>query len=314
MRNVVATHNPVTRIKPADGTLIPMGELMERIIAAGDISQLDPIDRAHYLVRVAESAGLNPLSQPFDLIAGRDGTLVLYANKKATDQLRKLYGLTSRIVSRTEMEGVYVVEVEVSDGRRTETNIGAVPIAGLRGEALANALMRTITKAKRRATLDFAGLGVLDETEIEGLRGALGERPRAEVVDQAADDGEDAGEAPALGDGIAEAEIVDPLTGEIWDAETEAMWARLVANAVISDTATSLNEVKRQVQQLVRYAEWSDEDLALAAGELALPGWRALTLADAVTLRDEIVRRLAHAEAQREAQIAQAIGAEAGPA
>ena len=178
--NAVATNNAIARIKPQDGSVLPIGELMERIIAAGDISHLQPGDRAHYLVRVAESAGLNPLSQPFDLIPGQGGKLVLYANKKASDQLRKLYGLTSHIISRETVEGVYVVEVEVSDGVRTETNIGAVPIKGLQGEALANALMKAFTKAKRRATLDYCGLGVLDESEVEGLRAAMQEQQRTE--------------------------------------------------------------------------------------------------------------------------------------
>ena len=46
---------------------------------------------------------------------------------------------------------------------------GAVPIAGLKGEEFANALMKAETKAKRRATLSICGLGVLDETEVETI-------------------------------------------------------------------------------------------------------------------------------------------------
>ena len=57
------------------------------------------------------------------------------------------------------------------DGRYTES-IGAVNIANLRGEALANALMKCETKAKRRATLDLLGLGMLDETETDSIPGA----------------------------------------------------------------------------------------------------------------------------------------------
>jgi hypothetical protein len=169
-------------LKPANGEALPIGELMERIIAAGDVSQLSPADRAHYMVRVAESVGLNPLSQPFDLIPGQGGKLVLYPNSKATDQLRKIYRLNARILSRDTVNGVHVVEVEVSDGVRAETNIGAVPIDGLKGEALANALMKTFTKAKRRATLDFCGLGLLEETEVASLRDAV-EQPSVTARD-----------------------------------------------------------------------------------------------------------------------------------
>jgi hypothetical protein len=41
-----------------------------------------------------------------------------------------------------------------------------VNIEGLKGEALANALMKAETKAKRRATLSAVGLGMMDESEI----------------------------------------------------------------------------------------------------------------------------------------------------
>lgn len=176
----IAGAQPAT-IKPQDGTVLPVGELMERIIAAGDVSQLSPSDRAHYLVRVAESAGLNPLSQPFDLIPGPGGKLKLYPNKSATDQLRKIYRLNTITRSAQAINGTYVVTVEVSDGRRSESNIGAVTIEGLKGEALANALMKCHTKAKRRATLDWCGLGVLDEAEVGDLRDLGFVRPQADV-------------------------------------------------------------------------------------------------------------------------------------
>jgi hypothetical protein len=44
-------------------------------------------------------------------------------------------------------------------------------IGSLRGENLCNALMKAVTKAKRRATLSFCGLGdVIDESELETVR------------------------------------------------------------------------------------------------------------------------------------------------
>jgi len=57
------------------------------------------------------------------------------------------------------------------DGR-TDTDDGAVAVAGLQGEAHANALMKTVTKAKRRVTLSILGLGMLDESEAETIPGA----------------------------------------------------------------------------------------------------------------------------------------------
>lgn len=52
---------------------------------------------------------------------------------------------------------------------RQDESIGAVPIAALKGEALANAMMKCETKAKRRVTLSICGLGMLDETEVESV-------------------------------------------------------------------------------------------------------------------------------------------------
>ena len=57
----------------------------------------------------------------------------------------------------------------MANGRQTQ-DIGAVPVAGLRGEELANAYMRAITKAKRRSTLSLCGLGdVLDVSELDTI-------------------------------------------------------------------------------------------------------------------------------------------------
>jgi hypothetical protein len=46
----------------------------------------------------------------------------------------------------------------------------AVAVKGLIGEALANAYMKSETKAKRRVTLSIMGLGLLDESEISEPR------------------------------------------------------------------------------------------------------------------------------------------------
>ncbi len=44
-----------------------------------------------------------------------------------------------------------------------------MPIEGLKGEARANAIMKCVTKAKRRVTLSICGLGMLDETEVDSI-------------------------------------------------------------------------------------------------------------------------------------------------
>ena len=148
------------------------GEIMESVIVRGDLAKLQPEERAKYYSTVCQSIGLNPLTKPFEYIT-LNGKLTLYARKDATDQLRSLRGVSVVIVSRERVEDVYVVTARAttSDGRSDES-IGAVAIGNAKGEALANALMKAETKAKRRVTLSICGLGMLDETEVESIPAA----------------------------------------------------------------------------------------------------------------------------------------------
>jgi hypothetical protein len=118
--------------------------------------------------------GLDPYTKPFDLLR-LNGKEILYCTRSGTQQLNKLHKVSHTITSRdTNADaGVYIVTSKASlpDGRCTES-IGAVNIAGLKGEAYANAIMKAETKAKRRATLDLLGLGVIDESEAESIPNA----------------------------------------------------------------------------------------------------------------------------------------------
>jgi len=149
---------------------IDPGAIIERVIIQGDLSKLTPAERTQYYRRVCESLGLNPLTRPFDYII-LNGRLTLYARRDATDQLRKIHGVSIRIVSREKVgEDLYIVLAHATDRTgRTDEAIGAVNIADLTGDALANAIMKAETKAKRRVTLSLVGLGWLDETEIETI-------------------------------------------------------------------------------------------------------------------------------------------------
>jgi hypothetical protein len=118
--------------------------------------------------------GLDPYTKPFDLLRLK-GREVLYCTRSGTQQLNKLHKVSHLITSRdTNTDaGVYIVTSKASlpDGRCTES-LGAVNIQGLKGEDYANAIMKAETKAKRRATLDLLGLGVLDESEAESIPNA----------------------------------------------------------------------------------------------------------------------------------------------
>lgn len=151
---------------------VTVNDALERIIAQGDLGTLTPEQRTAYYRAVCESLGLNPLTRPFEYIR-LQGKLTLYARRDAADQLRRLHGISVEIVNRTKVDDLYVVTARASnrDGRVDES-IGAVSVAGLNGEALANALMKAETKAKRRVTLSLCGLGWSDETEVETIPNA----------------------------------------------------------------------------------------------------------------------------------------------
>jgi len=148
-------------------------EGLEAALIQGDLSKLTPQERSTYYLRVCESVGLNPLTKPFSYLS-LGGKTVLYANRDCTDQLRKVNGVSIKIVSRETIEGVYVVTASAVDkDSRTDESTGAVTTKGLAGENLANAFMKAETKAKRRVTLSICGLGMLDETEVTTIPGAV---------------------------------------------------------------------------------------------------------------------------------------------
>lgn len=144
----------------------PNSSVIESVITAGDLSRLEPIQRVNYYTAVCQSVGLNPLTKPFEYIT-LNGKMVLYARKDATDQLRDIRKVSITRLERERIDSVYVVTAyaQTIDGR-TDSSMGAVNIEGLKGDALANALMKSETKAKRRVTLSICGLGMLDETEL----------------------------------------------------------------------------------------------------------------------------------------------------
>lgn len=148
------------------------GAIVEQVVIGGDLARLTPDQRIEYYRAVCGSLGLNPLTQPFEYIRLND-KLRLYAKREATDQLRRIHGISVQIVSREQQGDLYVVTARATspDGRNDEST-GVVTTAGLNGNALANAWLKAETKAKRRVTLSICGLGWLDETEVETVRQA----------------------------------------------------------------------------------------------------------------------------------------------
>jgi len=145
---------------------------LERVLVAGDLSGLSESQRIDYYKAVCESLGLNPLTRPFEYLR-LNGRMVLYATRAAADQLRSIHGISILDAQIERQDDLITVTVRgrTRDGRE-DVEVGVVSVAGMRGEALANAQMKALTKAKRRLTLSLAGLGWLDETETETIPGA----------------------------------------------------------------------------------------------------------------------------------------------
>lgn len=160
--------------------------LLEQVVVNGDLAKLSAPQRLDYYRQVCQSMGLNPLSKPFDYI-NLNGKLTLYAKKDATDQLRKIHGVSIDDIKTNDDGDWFVVTVKGSDSTgRKDVEIGAVAKNDMRGN-IGNALMKAVTKAKRRLTLSLCGLGWLDETEIETIPDAkpvVVDSETGEILDQ----------------------------------------------------------------------------------------------------------------------------------
>lgn len=230
-------------VHAAEGRAVD-ASIIERVMAVGDLSKLQASERVSYYVAVCRSVGLNPLTKPFDYI-NLNGKLTLYSTKNATDQLRQIHGVSVDGLRRETHEGIHVVTANVSskDGRRDE-DVGAVSIAGLRGEALANALMKATTKAKRRATLSICGLSFVDESEIETI-------PEARRV-TVTEDGE----------------VIDPpkRLAPASAPEDSATWTKLCARLDAAETISAINGIVAATTRAHKAGAITDGQLATMKG------------------------------------------------
>jgi hypothetical protein len=170
-------------------------EAIEKVLIGGDLSGLTPEARCEYYRKVCLSLGLNPWTQPFTYILFREADnspakLSLYANKDCAAQLRKIHRISVTALRREISDGMCMVEADVRDGHgKTDSATGVVPLwkwkdrqrIDLIGREWANAVMKTETKAKRRATLSIAGLAFLDESELDTMQVLGGVTPDGRI-------------------------------------------------------------------------------------------------------------------------------------
>ena len=143
---------------------------LQQVIIKGDLRRLSDEDKLIYYKKVCDSLGINPLTKPFDYIT-LNNKQTLYATKNCTDQLRSLHKISIAVTDRKIDNGLLTVVVQAEDSKgRKDSDMGFANVQGLRGENLGNAMLKAVTKAKRRVTLSICGLGgFLDETEVEDL-------------------------------------------------------------------------------------------------------------------------------------------------
>ena len=199
--------------------------LLESVVVDGDLASLSSADRLSYYAKVCDSMGLNPLTKPFEYIR-LNGKLILYAGRNCTDQLAKIHNISVELGEAKVLDDIVVVpciarinKLSIGLPNRMTESTGAVSIAGLKGEAKANAMMKAETKAKRRAVLSLVGLSMLDGTEVETIPDR-----EAVVVDQAT------GEimAPPKREPIAAYSLLDPTVIKLAERlDSEGMsWQR----------------------------------------------------------------------------------------
>lgn len=175
-----------------DGGVSP--EARRVLTVKGDLGKLTPDQQEAYYIGVCNHLGLAYITRPFDFLTlkgpGGERT-VLYARKDATEQLRKKHHISLEAEDPVldEERGVVTVKVtaRMSDGR-SDQDFGSssvcrevirdkddshptkwAELVPLTGKDYENAVLRAVTKGKRRVTLSICGLGFLDESEIETI-------------------------------------------------------------------------------------------------------------------------------------------------
>lgn len=253
---------------------------IERVVVAGDLSKLSPDERWNYYRGVCQSVGLNPFTQPF-LYITLSGKLVLYATKGAADQLRDNHHISISQPKIDLNDGLCIVTVTATDRTgRTDSDLGIVPCENLRGDAKANAILKAVTKAKRRVTLSMCGLGMLDETEVETIPNA---RPANVPV------------LPVVIDITPPPTVAPEPADEVTRAKFEANWtkgtARAIAAGIAPDekpgadaTKGQLNVAQRELLQAIQARETLNTELVARIAEVkAAAGPQAVDDVDPAT-------------------------------
>jgi hypothetical protein len=138
-------------------------------MTAGELKQ--------YLRDVSEFIGLDPDLNGLDAIwmpneSGTGQSLAVYARRGTAEILRNKLGVDVDELADHMVSGsiVFIAKGHNKDGRK-EQAVGSKSIKGLEGKLLDDAIMTASTRALRRLTMQFTTLGILDESEVNAVKG-----------------------------------------------------------------------------------------------------------------------------------------------
>jgi hypothetical protein len=137
-----------------------------------NLNELNQDQRNEYYLAACKYFGVPPELNVLRLtyVDNQNGpaNLVLCATKGATDIIRNNLKISVKGLTDKQVNGSYVVTAtgENKDGRQ-EMSFGSFYIDGLKGKDLDIAIMTAQTRALKRMTLQFAGGGLADESEVD---------------------------------------------------------------------------------------------------------------------------------------------------
>ncbi len=135
-----------------------MDSILVKVAAlGGNLKSLTAEQKAEYIAAITKNAGLSD-SSLFKIIEF-DGREVLYADKGVAEMLRSTRGLSFTEPNIVLNGALMLITIGITDGKRTEYDLGSISIDETNRN---HAAMVCMTKAKRRATLSFCGLGMID--------------------------------------------------------------------------------------------------------------------------------------------------------
>lgn len=174
-----------TSLKKQNENRIDIKKLLGLFAANGSIRHLTNPEKRELLAKICNSLGLNQYTMPFRIYRDTKGDEFVYATKECCAQLKHIMGINITSITHVIEHGLIIATASgINKQNRMSTDMGCVFIGDLVGDNLANAIMWAVTKAKRRLTLDLAGLGVLADVETKDMSeiieyNVLEEQPKA---------------------------------------------------------------------------------------------------------------------------------------